>query len=79
VIYLFPYIPVIGKMIPSPLVCILLGTAVAILFDINIRTVGDMGQLPDTLPLFLWPQVEVTWQTLSIIFPYSMAMALLMT
>jgi SulP family sulfate permease len=76
VIYLFPYVPVIGKLIPSPLVCILLGTAVAMALNLEIRTVGDMGTLPDTLPIFLWPQVELTWQTLTIIFPYAMAMAI---
>lgn len=75
VIYLFPYVPVIGKLIPSPLVCILSLTAVAIIVGIDIRTVGDMGELPDTLPIFLWPNVELTFTTLEIIFPYSMALA----
>jgi len=75
IIYLFPYIPVIGKVIPSPLVCILSMTALAILIDLDIRTVGDMGELPDTLPIFLWPDVAFNWQTLQIIFPYSMALA----
>jgi sulfate permease, SulP family len=75
VIYLFPYIPVIGKLIPSPLVCILSLTAVAIIVGIDIRTVGDMGELPDTLPVFLWPNVDLNFTTLQIIFPYSMALA----
>jgi len=75
VIYLFPYIPVIGKLIPSPLVCILSLTAVAIIVGIDIRTVGDMGELPDTLPIFLWPNVDLSFATLEIIFPYSMALA----
>ncbi|MGJ8518387.1 SulP family inorganic anion transporter [Carnimonas bestiolae] len=75
IIYLFPYVPKIGKMIPSPLVCILVLTAIAIYFGLDIRTVGDMGQLPDTLPVFLWPNVPLTFDTLAIIFPYSVAMA----
>lgn len=75
VIYLFPYIPVIGKIIPSPLVCILLGTVVALVLNLDIRNVGDMGTLPDTLPIFLWPDVSLTWETLTIILPYSMALA----
>ncbi len=75
VIYLFPYIPVIGKLIPSPLVCILSLTALAIIVGIDVRTVGDMGELPDTLPVFLWPDVDLNFTTLQIIFPYSMALA----
>jgi len=75
IIYLFPYIPVIGKIIPSPLVCILSLTAVAIIVGIDIRTVGDMGELPDTLPVFLWPDVPLEFKTLEIIFPYAMALA----
>lgn len=62
-------------MIPSPLVCILVLTAVAIYLGLDIRTVGDMGQLPDTLPIFLWPDVPLTFETLAIIFPYSAALA----
>ncbi len=75
IIYLFPYIPKIGTVIPSPLVTILLLTLVAIILDLPIRTVGDMGELPDTLPMFLWPDVPLNFDTLKIIFPYSMALA----
>ncbi len=75
IIYLFPYVPKIGKVIPSPLVCILVLTAVAIYLGLDIRTVGDMGQLPDTLPVFLWPDVPLTFETLAIIFPYAAALA----
>jgi SulP family sulfate permease len=75
IIYLFPYVPKLGKLIPSPLVCILSMTAVAIYFGLDIRTVGDMGELPDTLPIFLWPEVPLNLETLAIIFPYSAALA----
>jgi SulP family sulfate permease len=75
IIYLFPYVPVIGKILPSPLVCILFLTALAMIVGIDVRTVGDMGELPDTLPIFLWPDVPLTFETLQIIFPYSMALA----
>jgi SulP family sulfate permease len=51
-------------------------TAVAIGFDIDIRTVSDMGELPDTLPVFLWPEVPLTLETLQIIAPYSIGLAL---
>ena len=75
IIYLFPYVPKIGQLIPSPLVCILSMTAVAVYFGLDIRTVGDMGELPDTLPIFLWPNVPLNLDTLMIIFPYSAALA----
>jgi sulfate permease, SulP family len=75
IIYLFPLLPVIGKSIPSPLVCILVLTAIAVYLKLDIRTVGDMGELPDTLPIFLWPQVPLNLETLQIIFPYASALA----
>jgi SulP family sulfate permease len=75
IIYLFPYIPAIGKMIPSPLLCIVALTIVAMSLDLNIRTVGDMGELPDTLPIFLWPDVPLNLETLLIILPYSAGLA----
>jgi SulP family sulfate permease len=75
IIYLFPYVPTLGKLLPSPLVCILSMTAVAMYFGLDIRTVGDMGELPDTLPIFLWPEVPLNLETLKIILPYSAALA----
>jgi SulP family sulfate permease len=75
IIYLFPYVPVIGKAIPSPLVCILVLTAIAVSLGLDIRTIGDMGELPDTLPIFLWPEVPLNLETLLIILPYSVGLA----
>ena len=75
IIYLFPYIPGIGRSIPSPLVCILTLTAVAIYLNLDIHTVGDMGELPDTLPVFLWPDVPLNLETLQIILPYALPLA----
>ncbi len=75
IIYLFPLLPIVGKSVPSPLVCILVLTAVAVVMGIDIRTVGDMGDLPDTLPIFLWPDVPLTLETLTIVLPYALAMA----
>ena len=75
IIYLFPYVPKLGKLIPSPLVCILLLTAVSMAMGLDIRTVGDMGELPDALPLFLWPDVPLNLETLWIILPYSLPLA----
>ncbi len=75
IIYLFPYVPKIGTLLPSPLVCILVLTAVAMVLGLDIRTVSDMGELPDTLPVFLWPEVPLTLETLWIILPYSASLA----
>lgn len=72
IIYLFP---MITKSVPSPLVCIIALTAVAISFGLDVRTVGDMGELPATLPVFLLPDIPLTLETLMIILPYSMAVA----
>ncbi|QIB65987.1 SulP family inorganic anion transporter [Kineobactrum salinum] len=75
IIYLLPLVPVIGKLVPSPLVCIVVLTIVAVVVGIDVRTVGDMGQLPDTLPIFLWPDVPLNLTTLMIILPYSASLA----
>ena len=71
IIYGLPYIT---KAIPSPLVTIVVLTAVAIFMDMDIRTVGDMGELPDSLPFFLIPDIPLTLETLLIIFPYSLTL-----
>ncbi|WP_066358165.1 SulP family inorganic anion transporter [Aliarcobacter cryaerophilus] len=75
IIYLFPYIPKIGKILPSPLVTIITLTLIIYFFGIDIRNVGDMGQLPDTLPIFLFPDIPLNLETLWIILPYSLSLA----
>ena len=75
IIYLFPLIPKLGKLFPSPLVCIIAITLLAIALGIDVRTVGDMGALPDTLPMFLVPNIPLNFETLMIILPYSVALA----
>ncbi len=72
IIYLFPYIT---KSVPSPLVAIVVLTGVAIALGLDIRTVGDMGELPDSLPIFLLPDVPLNFETLAIIFPVSATLA----
>ena len=71
IIYGLPYIT---KAVPSPLVTIVVLTAVSIAIGLDIRTLGDMGQLPDSLPVFLMPDVPLNWQTLQIILPYSLTL-----
>ncbi|SEP42987.1 SulP family inorganic anion transporter [Nitrosovibrio sp. Nv6] len=73
IIYLFPYIT---KTVPSPLVAIVVLTAIAITFGLDIRTVGDMGRLPDSLPVFLIPDIPWNLETLRIILPVSATLAM---
>ena len=72
IIYLLPRVT---RAVPSPLVAIVLLTVVAVYFGIDIRTVGDMGELPDSLPVFLLPDVPLNLQTLAIITPVSLTLA----
>jgi sulfate permease, SulP family len=72
IIYLFPYLT---KAVPSPLVAIVILTALVFYTGFDVRTVGDMGELPSSLPAWLIPNVPFTLATLQIILPYSLTMA----
>ena len=72
IIYGLPYIT---RSVPSPLVTIVVLTGVAIAFKLDIRTVGDMGELPDSLPIFLLPDLPLTLETLKIIVPFASTLA----
>lgn len=73
IIYL---LPLVTKAVPSALVTIVLLTAVAVYFGFDLRTVGDMGQLPSDLPVFALPDVPLNLETLKIILPYSLTLAM---
>jgi SulP family sulfate permease len=72
-------LPRLTKAVPSPLVCIVLltGLSVGLGWGENnlLRTVGDMGALPSSFPVFLFPDIPFTWETLRIILPYSLPLA----
>ena len=72
IIYLLPYFTTI---LPSPLITIVVLTAVTLFFGIEVRTVGDMGELPNSLPIFLIPDIPLSMETLKIIFPYAATLA----
>jgi SulP family sulfate permease len=72
IIYLFPYLT---KAVPSPLVAIVVITALVFYTGFDVRTVGDMGELPSSLPAWLIPNVPFTLETFQIILPYSLTMA----
>ncbi|TYR73194.1 SulP family inorganic anion transporter [Rossellomorea vietnamensis] len=72
IIYLFPYVT---RTVPSTLVAIVAITALAIFLNIGVRTVGDMGTITQSLPEFFFPDIPLSIETLIIIFPYSLALA----
>jgi SulP family sulfate permease len=73
IIYLFPRLT---KAVPSPLVCIVVLTAISLWLGMDeLRTVGDMGDLPSTLPVFLLPDIPLNLETLLIVLPYSAGVA----
>ncbi|WP_078549115.1 SulP family inorganic anion transporter [Litchfieldia alkalitelluris] len=73
IIYLLPYLT---KVVPSPLIAIVVITILAIMTGSEVRTVGDMGALTSAFPSLFIPQVPLNLETLSIIFPYSIGLAI---
>ena len=72
IIYLLPRVT---RAVPSPLVCIVVLTAISMALHLRLPTVGDMGAFPDRLPSFGLPHVPFTLDTLRIIFPYAAGVA----
>ncbi|MBV6813103.1 SulP family inorganic anion transporter [Xanthomonas campestris pv. passiflorae] len=73
IIYLLPRIT---TAIPSPLVAIVVLTAACAYWHLDLRHVGDMGHLPDSLPVFLLPDVPLTWDSVRILLPVSTTLAM---
>ncbi|WP_226925101.1 SulP family inorganic anion transporter [Georgenia thermotolerans] len=73
VIVLLPRITVV---VPAPLVAIVALTAVTLAFALDVPDVGDQGDLPRSLPSLVLPDVPLSLDTLRIIGPYALAMAL---
>ncbi|MEO1447078.1 MAG: SulP family inorganic anion transporter [Cyanobacteria bacterium J06635_11] len=73
IIYILPRFT---QVVPSPLVALAVITAVTINLGLDVPTVGDMGELPTAPPLFALPQVPFTLETLQIILPYSLTLAI---
>lgn len=71
IIYILPRFT---KAVPSPLICIVALTALSMFMGLDLRTVGDMGELPDTLPMFLLPNIPLNLETLLIILPYALTL-----
>jgi len=69
-------LPRITKVIPSALVAIIVMTCVTVFGGIQVNTVGDMGEITRSLPLFHVPDILLNWDSLAIIFPVSMTLAI---
>lgn len=69
-------IPRFFTMIPAPLIAIVFMTVIAFISGVHLQTIGDLGTMPTTLPMFLLPDIQLTFETLKIILPYSIALAI---
>ena len=68
-------LPRVTSAVPSPLVAIVVLTALSMGLGWDVRTVGDMGELPASLPAFLVPDVPFNLETLRIILPYALTLS----
>ncbi|PPF87238.1 sodium-independent anion transporter [Pseudoclavibacter sp. RFBJ3] len=68
-------LPRLTKVVPAPLIAIVLLTGAAVVFGLNVPTVGDQGELPRSLPELFIPNVPLNLEALQIIAPFAIAMA----
>jgi SulP family sulfate permease len=73
IVFVFPKLTTV---VPAPLVAIVVITAIVVPLGLEVPTVGDKGELPDSLPSLVLPDVPFTLETLRIIAPYALTMAL---
>ena len=69
-------IPRFIKVIPAPLIAIVLMTSIALISGVNLQSVGDFGTMPSTLPTFFFPDIPLSFETLTIILPYALALSI---
>ena len=69
-------LPRITRVIPAPLIAVVVITVIAAAFAMRVPTVGDQGELPRSLPELFLPEVPLTWETFATIAPFSLGMAL---
>ncbi|MCA1024782.1 SulP family inorganic anion transporter [Cytobacillus kochii] len=69
-------VPRFIKVIPAPLIAIVFLSAAAIFFQADMKTVGDLGAISQTLPSFFLPNVPFNLETLMIILPFSVSLAI---
>ncbi len=75
-IFIIYFFPKINKVIPAPLVAIVLLSAFTITTGMQVETIGDLGNIVGTFPTFALPNVPINMETFKIIFPYSLSLAI---
>ncbi|WP_342505998.1 SulP family inorganic anion transporter [Sporosarcina sp. FSL K6-2383] len=69
-------IPRFFTAIPAPLIAIVVMTSIALLSGVKLQTIGDLGTMPNSLPIFFLPDIPLNFETLKIIFPYALALSI---
>ena len=69
-------VPRFFTAIPAPLIAIVVMTAIALMSGVSLQSIGDLGKMPNSLPTFFFPDIPLNLETLKIIFPYSLALAI---
>ena len=69
-------IPRFFTAIPAPLVAIVVMTCIALISGVKLQTIGDLGTMPNSLPVFFLPDIPLNFETLKIIFPYALALSI---
>ncbi|PTR26541.1 SulP family sulfate permease [Rhodococcus sp. OK519] len=69
-------VPKLTKAVPAPLIAIVVLTGVVALFGLDVPDVADQGELPSGLPTWMIPDVPLTWETLTIVAPFALGLAL---
>jgi SulP family sulfate permease len=68
-------LPKLTKVVPATLTAILVVFVVVAIFGLETKTVGDIASIKGGFPPFHIPSLPVNWDTLTLIFPYSLIMA----
>ncbi|MDO2934133.1 SulP family inorganic anion transporter [Paeniglutamicibacter sulfureus] len=68
-------LPKLTTVVPAPLVAIVVLTLIAVVASLAVPTVGDKGEMPESLPSLFMPNIPLNFETLQILFPYALAMA----
>jgi len=69
-------IPRFFRAIPAPLIAIVVMTCVALISGVKLQTIGDLGTMPNSLPVFFFPDIPLNFETVKIILPYSLALSI---
>ena len=68
-------IPRFITVIPAPLIAIVVMTAIALFSGVKLQSIGDLGTMPNSLPIFFLPDIPLNFETLKIILPYALALS----